>query len=188
MQRLFLILLFMFLVSCGGRVEDSNAVVGLSVEELKVMLQTDTTHVKALLFYSQACHSCKEMFSMYFKEAIDSCSDDVHFYIISQDSAFMHPPADYLAERGYNGKSYYITTIPADDNYSGFFRIDRIVQYLYPDHYPAMEDKVGLPFTLILSKDNEIYTNIYTRGDTTALDPLYLTKSNLQYVLESESK
>ena len=188
MQRLFLILLLIFFVSCGGRVDDSKSVVGLSVEELKVMLQADTTHVKALLFYSQACHSCKEMFEMYFKEAIDSCSDDVHFYIISQDSAFMHPPIEYLAERGYNGKSYYITTIPADDNYSGFFRIDRIVQYLYPDHYPAMESKVGLPFTLILSKDNKICTNTYTRGDTTALDPLYLTKNNLRYVLENESK
>ena len=188
MQRLFLILLFMFFVSCGGRVEDSKSVVGLSVEELKVMLQADTTHVKALLFYSQACHSCKEMFSMYFKEAIDSCSNDVHFYIISQDSAFMQPPAEYLAERGYNGKSYYITTIPANDNCSGFFRIDRIVQYLYPDLYPVMEDKVGLPFTLILSKDNKICTNTYTRGDTAVLEPLYLTKSNLRYVLESESK
>ena len=188
MQRLFLILLLIFFVSCGGRVDDSKSVVGLSVEELKVMLQADTTHVKALLFYSQACHSCKEMFSMYFKEAIDSCSDDVHFYIISQDSAFMHPPIEYLAERGYRGKSYYITTIHANDNYSGFFRIDRIVQYLYPDYYPAMESKVGLPFTLILSKDNEICTNTYTCGDTMALDPLYLTKSNLQYVLESESK
>ncbi len=188
MQRLFLILLFMFFVSCGGSVDDSKAVVGLSAEELKVMLQADTTHVKALLFYSQACHSCKEMFEMYFKEAIDSCSTDVHFYIVSQDSAFMQPPIEYLSERGYEGKSYYITTIPANDNYSGFFRIDRIVQYLYPDHYPAMESKVGLPFTLILSKDNEICTNNYTRGDTTALDPLYLTKSNLQYVLENESK
>ena len=100
MQRLLLILLLIFFVSCGGRVDDSKSVVGLSVEELKVMLQADTTHVKALLFYSQACHSCKEMFEMYFKEAIDSCSDDVHFYIISQDSAFMHPPSEYLAERG----------------------------------------------------------------------------------------
>ena len=95
MQRLFLILLFMFLVSCGGRVEDSNAVVGLSAEELKATLQADTTHVKALLFYSQACHSCKEMFAMHFKEAIDSCNGDVHFYIVSQDSAFMQPPAEY---------------------------------------------------------------------------------------------
>ena len=188
MQRIIFVLSFMFLVSCGGRVEDSNAVVGLSAEEFKSTLQADTTHVKALLFYSQACHSCKDMFDMYFKEAIDSCGNDVHFYIVSQDSVFMHPPTEYLSERGYEGKSYYITTIPTDGNYSGFFRIDRIVQYLYPDHYPLMEDKVGLPFTLILSKDNEICTHTYTRGDTTALDPLYLTKSNLQYVLESESK
>ena len=188
MQRIIFVLSFMFFVSCGGMVEDSNAVVGLSAEEFKATLQADTTHVKALLFYSQACHSCKEMFEMYFKEAIDSCSDDVHFYIVSQDSVFMHPPIEYLSERGYEGKSYYITTIPTDDNYSGFFRIDRIVQYLYPDLYPAMESKVGLPFTLILSKDNEICTNTYTRGDTTALDPLYLTKNNLRYVLENESK
>lgn len=184
MQRLFLILLLMFFVSCGGRVEDDNAVIGLSAEELKAMLQADTTHVKALLFYSQACHSCKEMFAMHFKEAIDSCSGDVHFYIVSQDSAFMQPPAEYLSERGYSGKSYYITTIPTDDNYMGFFRIDRIVQYLYPDHYPAMESEVGLPFTLILSKDNKICTNTYTRGDTTVSNPLYLTKSNLRYVVE----
>ena len=188
MQRIIFVLSFMFLVSCGGRVEDSNAVVGLSAEEFKAALQSDTTHVKALLFYSQACHSCKEMFDMYFKEAIDSCSNDVHFYIVSQDSAFMQPPAEYLAECGYRGKSYYITTIPANDNYSGFFRIDRIVQYLYPDLYPSIEDNVGLPFTLILSKDNEVCTHTYTRGDTAVLEPLYLTKSNLRYVLDKENK
>ena len=178
----------MFLVSCGGRVEDSNAVVGLSAEEFKSTLQADTTHVKALLFYSQACHSCKEMFEIYFKEAIDSCGTDVHFYIVSQDGAFMHPLLEYLAEWGYIGKSYYITTIPTDDNYSGFFRIDRIVQYLYPDLYPSIEDNVGLPFTLILTKDNEVCTYTYTRGDTAVLEPLYLTKSNLRYVLDKENK
>ncbi len=176
----------MFLVSCGGMVDDSKAVVGLSAEELKATLQADTTHVKALLFYSQACHSCKEMFEMYFKEAIDSCGNDVHFYIVSQDSAFMQPPAEYLAERGYRGKSYYITTIPAGDNYSGFFRIDRIVQYLYPDHYLAMEDKVGLLFTLILSKDNEIC--MYTDSTTSVSTPLYLTKNNLKHVIKNNEK
>jgi hypothetical protein len=98
----------------------------------------------------------------------------------------MQPPAEYLAERGYRGKSYYITTIPAGDNYSGFFRIDRIVQYLYPDLYPAMEDKVGLPFTLILSKDNEIC--MYTDSTTAVSTPLYLTKNNLKHVIKNNEK
>ena len=127
----------------------------LTVEELKTMLETDTTNVKALIFYSQTCHSCKEMFSTYFKEAIDSCSNGVKFYIVSQDTNFTTPPEQYLLQLGYSGKSYYISALPKECSDNGFFRIDNIIKYLFPEHYADIESAVGLPFTLILSRDND---------------------------------
>ena len=185
MNRIITILVLSFLsLSCCR--QKSKMVEELTVKELKTMLETDTTNVKALIFYSQTCHSCKEMFSTYFKEAIDSCSNEVKFYIVSQDTNFTTPPEQYLLQLGYSGKSYYISALPEGYSDNGFFRIDNIVQYLFPNDYAIIESAVGLPFTLILSRDNDIYmgTRINEEDNTEEQYPVYLTKNNLKQFLK----
>lgn len=166
--------------------QEPNKAEELTLEELKIMLETDTTNVKALIFYSQTCHSCKEMFSTYFKEAIDSCSHQVKFYIVSQDTNFSTPAEQYLLNLGYSGKSYYLSSLPEGYSDNGFFRIDNIVRYLFPQDYASIELAVGLPFTLILSQDNKIYmrTNINEDDSVEEQYPMYLTKNNLKYFLK----
>ena len=185
MNRIITILVLSFLsLSCCR--QKSKMVEELTVKELKTMLETDTTNVKALIFYSQTCHSCREMFSTYFKEAIDSCSNEVKFYIVSQDTNFTTPPEQYLLQLGYSGKSYYISSLPKECSDNGFFRIDNIIKYLFPEHYADIESAVGLPFTLILSRDNDIYmgTRINEEDNTEEQYPVYLTKNNLKQFLK----
>ena len=185
MNRIITILVLSFLsMSCCR--QESKMVEELTVEELKTMLETDTTNVKALIFYSQTCHSCKEMFSTYFKEAIDSCSNQVKFYIVSQDTNFSTPPEQYLLNLGYSGKSYYLSSLPEGYSDNGFFRIDNIVRYLFPQDYASIESAVGLPFTLILSQDNNIYmgTKLNEIDSTEEQYPVYLTKNNLKQFLK----
>lgn len=185
MNRIITILVLSFLsMSCYR--QESKMVEELTLEELKTMLESDTTNVKALIFYSQTCHSCKEMFSTYFKEAIDSCSHQVKFYIVSQDTNFSTPPEQYLSQLGYRGRSYYLSALSEGYSDNGFFRIDSIIKYLFPEHYADIESAVGLPFTLILSRDNKIYmrTNINEDDSVEEQYPMYLTKNNLKYFLE----
>ena len=185
MNRIITILVLSFLSMFCCR-QESKMVEELTVEELKTMLETDTTNVKALIFYSQTCHSCKEMFSTYFKEAIDSCSNQVKFYIVSQDTNFSTPAEQYLSQLGYSGKSYYLSSLPEGYSDNGFFRIDNIVRYLFPQDYASIESAVGLPFTLILSQDNKIYirTNINEDDSVEEQYPVYLTKNNLKQFLK----
>lgn len=187
MQRLFLILLLsVLLASCSYEANESR-VVAVSGDELKTLLESDTTHLKALVFYSQACGSCKEMFVEYFKEAIDSCSGYTQFYIVAQDTAFMKEPSEYLSQLGYNGKSYYITSLSQGVEENSFYRIDAIVQSLFPEDYLLLEEYMGLPFVLILSRNNTICTTTYTNGDSVKHAPLYLTKNNLKSLSKNEN-
>ena len=70
---------------------------------------------------------------------------------------------------------------------NSFYRIDAIVQSLFPEDYLLLEEYMGLPFVLILSRNNTICTTTYTNGDSVKHAPLYLTKNNLKSLSKNEN-
>ena len=141
-------ILFLSFLSMSCCRQERKMAEELTLEELKTMLETDTANVKALIFYSQTCHSCKEMFSTYFKEAIDSCSNEVKFYIVSQDTNFTTPPEQYLLQLGYSGKSYYLSSLP--EGYNDIDRNDKtnivIIRFISLFYYYRTTTLYPLPF------------------------------------------
>ena len=128
----------------------------ITIEELKTMIQSDTSHYKIVVIYSICCNPCMDAFKHTYSHLWkNSDTSQIRWYLLQEDCGGVKWNAKTMQQFGIYDKMYYIR----DDNeqfaHDNEYKMNNLAN-LITSNNPNFDDIFGEPTSLVIDKKNNV--------------------------------
>ncbi len=141
---------------------------GLTVDKLKEMLLSDTTHYKFVIFWGPGCGPCIQHMYYTYQNVYNRVGDkDVKWYFVLDDTGgIKHSDKDFKRTVWSRFPKYnmYDTTAVYSDYEN---KLTNTANYIFNNDDFKINDRLGTPTNFIVSKDNKLKKTyrVYSNGE-----------------------
>jgi hypothetical protein len=133
-----------------------NNLTNITIDELKQLIVSDTSHYKVLILYSPCCGPCTAHMEKTYKEVYNNNSS-VKFYFVNESCGGLNHVEEFINYYGYKETLYYIKDSSKNYKWNNIERYNNIINYLFEENTSKkITGTYGIPISCVISKDNKL--------------------------------